>query len=314
VGKRNYRYFYMFLVSLALLCVFIFACAVTHLVLLGKDEDGGKSRRNFVEAIRKSPSSLVVIVICFFSIWSVIGLAGFHTYLTSANLTTNEDIKGSYSSKRGHANFNPFSSGGVLANCFAVLCSPLSPSLIDAGGVVTDQYLISNSMAAVKPSSAVGVAAGDGPLTSQFQQQYAVASASSAGRASYGALQEPRFQQQQLSPTQQQQQQQQKGGDYQIAMHQANGEQFEMQPHQQQQQQPQLSTRNVKLHNGVHYQRQEEQQQRCLPSDLDQTTMIGSALDLDSLNGDDSGSVPEGSQVGLIGRANGQGAASAGAV
>jgi Uncharacterized protein containing DHHC-type Zn finger len=33
VGKRNYRYFYMFIVSLAFLCVFIFACAVTHLIL-----------------------------------------------------------------------------------------------------------------------------------------------------------------------------------------------------------------------------------------------------------------------------------------
>ncbi|KFM74217.1 putative palmitoyltransferase ZDHHC14, partial [Stegodyphus mimosarum] len=33
VGKRNYRYFYLFILSLALLCVFIFACVITHLVL-----------------------------------------------------------------------------------------------------------------------------------------------------------------------------------------------------------------------------------------------------------------------------------------
>jgi len=33
VGKRNYRYFYLFIVSLAFLCVFIFACSITHLVL-----------------------------------------------------------------------------------------------------------------------------------------------------------------------------------------------------------------------------------------------------------------------------------------
>ena len=35
-GKRNYRYFYLFLVSLAFHCVFIFVCALTHLVLLSK--------------------------------------------------------------------------------------------------------------------------------------------------------------------------------------------------------------------------------------------------------------------------------------
>ena len=62
-------------------------------------------------------------------------------YLTSANLTTNEDIKGAYSSKRTHTNFNPFSAGSLFANCNDVLCSPLNPSLIDATGIVTAKYL-----------------------------------------------------------------------------------------------------------------------------------------------------------------------------
>lgn len=77
VGKRNYRYFYFFLLTLALHCVFIFACAVTHLVLLTK-----KSSRNhgpFIEAVKETPTSLIVCIICFFSVWSILGLAGFHT-------------------------------------------------------------------------------------------------------------------------------------------------------------------------------------------------------------------------------------------
>ena len=77
VGKRNYRYFYFFLLSLALHCVFIFACAVTHLVLLTRQSD--KAHGPFIEAVKQSPTSLIVCIICFFSVWSILGLAGFHT-------------------------------------------------------------------------------------------------------------------------------------------------------------------------------------------------------------------------------------------
>ena len=55
-------------------------------------------------------------------------------------MTTNEDIKGSYSSKRSSTNFNPYSAGNPLANCALVLCGPLPPSLIDPRGETGGHY------------------------------------------------------------------------------------------------------------------------------------------------------------------------------
>ncbi|XP_059216925.1 palmitoyltransferase app isoform X1 [Stomoxys calcitrans] len=135
VGKRNYRFFYLFLVSLAFLAVFIFSCSVTHLVLLMKTE------QEVFEVIKKAPFTVIVVFICFFSIWSVIGLAGFHTYLTTSDQTTNEDLKGSFSSKGGQRNLNPYSRGNICLNCCHILCGPMTPSLIDRRGIATDDFI-----------------------------------------------------------------------------------------------------------------------------------------------------------------------------
>ncbi|XP_049543082.1 palmitoyltransferase app isoform X2 [Anopheles darlingi] len=134
VGKRNYRFFYMFIVSLAFLAVFIFSCTTTHIVMLLKEDN------QFIDVVKRTPSSVIIAVICFCSVWSVIGLAGFHTYLTTSDQTTNEDIKGSFSSKGGQQAINPYSQGNICLNCFHILCGPITPSLIDRRGVVTDEY------------------------------------------------------------------------------------------------------------------------------------------------------------------------------
>ncbi|XP_034031044.1 palmitoyltransferase ZDHHC18a isoform X2 [Thalassophryne amazonica] len=131
VGKRNYRFFYSFIISLSFLTSFIFGCVITHLTLRCQE---GKS---IVQAIQESPASVVELVICFFSIWSILGLSGFHTYLVASNLTTNEDIKGSWSSKRGAEDSgNPYSYNCIITNCCATLCGPMPPSLIDRRGFV----------------------------------------------------------------------------------------------------------------------------------------------------------------------------------
>lgn len=65
--------------------VFVFKYYVYFLVAKNSNDE-------FIEVIKKAPFSVVITFICFFSIWSVIGLAGFHTYLTTSDQTTNEDV------------------------------------------------------------------------------------------------------------------------------------------------------------------------------------------------------------------------------
>ncbi|XP_044278044.1 palmitoyltransferase ZDHHC14 isoform X3 [Varanus komodoensis] len=129
VGKRNYRFFYMFILSLSFLTVFIFAFVITHIIHRSQ-------KTGFLNALKDSPASVLEAVVCFFSVWSIVGLSGFHTYLISSNQTTNEDIKGSWSNKRGKENFNPYSYGNIFTNCCSALCGPLSPSLIDRRGFI----------------------------------------------------------------------------------------------------------------------------------------------------------------------------------
>lgn len=82
---------------------------------------------NFFEAVKLSPVSLAEGIICFFSVWSILGLAGFHSYLVCLNLTTNEEVKGSFSRKRQNAIPNPYAEDTLCKNCFVTLCSPLPP-------------------------------------------------------------------------------------------------------------------------------------------------------------------------------------------
>jgi len=307
VGKRNYRYFYLFLVSLAFHCVFIFVCALTHLVLESKDKNNSENA-HFLEAVRKSPASIIVCVICFFSVWSILGLAGFHTYLTSSNLTTNEDIKGSYSSKRTSANFNPYSRGNPFSNCAMILCGPLPPSMLDARGPATPAYLAQHAESGHSRSS-YGTAASPGgyptqggglttlglpgpqgapPSLSQLQRHMMAPPPTEADTRgeSHDSLREIKIGDPEVHNNDQQHH------------HRSSQDRLNSTKVQKSVSNNTLSSRNLSLHDGVVPGESPES-----PLDLDQTTMIGSALDLDSLEGDRSEpqqTSQNGSQVGLL--------------
>ncbi|XP_026213840.1 palmitoyltransferase ZDHHC9 isoform X1 [Anabas testudineus] len=144
VGKRNYRYFYLFTLSLSLLTIYIFTFDIVHVVMRSVDN-------GFLNTLKETPGTVLELLVCFFTLWSVVGLTGFHTYLISLNQTTNEDIKGSWSGKNRVQ--NPYSHKNIIKNCCEVLCGPTYPSVLDRRGLMQDDLPVSATSAASSSSS-----------------------------------------------------------------------------------------------------------------------------------------------------------------
>ncbi|RVE67440.1 hypothetical protein OJAV_G00103190 [Oryzias javanicus] len=143
VGKRNYRYFYLFTLSLSLLTIYIFAFDIVHVVMRSVD-------KGFLNTLQETPGTYPLsVLVCFFTLWSVVGLTGFHTYLISLNQTTNEDIKGSWSGKNRIQ--NPYSHKNIIKNCCEVLCGPAYPSVLDRRGLMQED--LSNAVTSFAPPS-----------------------------------------------------------------------------------------------------------------------------------------------------------------
>ncbi|XP_074546529.1 palmitoyltransferase ZDHHC8B [Halichoeres trimaculatus] len=110
IGRRNYRYFFLFLLSLTvhMICVFSFGL----LYVLNHMDDLWKLHCTV---------TLVVISISGLFLIPVLGLAGFHLYLVSRGRTTNEQVTGKF-----QGGVNPFTRG-CCNNLEYLVCSPISP-------------------------------------------------------------------------------------------------------------------------------------------------------------------------------------------
>uniref|UniRef100_A0A8C6TVN9 Palmitoyltransferase n=1 Tax=Neogobius melanostomus TaxID=47308 RepID=A0A8C6TVN9_9GOBI len=110
IGRRNYRYFFLFLLSLSvhMIDVFTFSLIFVH------------HHRERLTALHTTVTLVVMCIAGLFFI-PVMGLTGFHMVLVARGRTTNEQVTGKF---RGGV--NPFTRG-CCGNVEYVLCSPLAP-------------------------------------------------------------------------------------------------------------------------------------------------------------------------------------------
>ncbi|CAH9115776.1 unnamed protein product [Cuscuta europaea] len=120
IGLRNYRFFFMFVCSTTLLCIYVFGfCWVYIKRIMGAEET------TIWKAMIKTPASMVLIAYTFIAVWFVGGLTAFHLYLISTNQTTYENFRYRYDRRA-----NPYNKG-VLQNFMEIFFTSVPPSKND---------------------------------------------------------------------------------------------------------------------------------------------------------------------------------------
>ena len=131
VAKRNYKYFYCFIIFVTAFSVYAVALCTIVLIKNYFKHDGN------VEFLIENPFALAVGIVSFICAWSLVSLCCYHIYLVYRGETTNENLRG----------LSPNNNPRFMGNCIDLCCNSVEPSLLpDQSEMVTaDEYINSFS-------------------------------------------------------------------------------------------------------------------------------------------------------------------------
>ncbi|XP_028159640.1 palmitoyltransferase ZDHHC5 isoform X1 [Ostrinia furnacalis] len=113
IGRRNYRFFFFFLISLSIHMLSIFGLSLYYIM----------NNNKTLTEVAPIVSMVIMGIIALLAI-PIFGLTGFHMVLVSRGRTTNEQVTGKFT-----GGYNPFSKG-CWYNCCYTQFGPQYPSLV----------------------------------------------------------------------------------------------------------------------------------------------------------------------------------------
>ncbi|KAI8373851.1 DHHC palmitoyltransferase-domain-containing protein [Blakeslea trispora] len=125
IGKRNYRTFFTFITSAAILCIFVITSCIYELIYFSRQS------ASFSDVFSQAPVSFVLCIYCFILLWLVGGLTLYHCSLVLRGVTTHEQIRADIiKAKYPELGANPYNKHNPFRNMIQVLCQPQPKSYL----------------------------------------------------------------------------------------------------------------------------------------------------------------------------------------